>query len=123
MVTLSHSRTIEVTHLRSVAALRFSPDGKYLASASTKTRSSLSRFSIVGADKTLKIWSTEDFSLIHTFEGHERGISDVAWSPNSLILATASDDATVIVWSLEQVLLIVPFHRYKLKFRNRRNTP
>lgn len=44
-------------------------------------------------------------ALIHSFEegGHSKGVSDVAWSPDSTLLASASDDCSVIVWSMETV--------------------
>lgn len=35
--------------------------------------------------------------------GHEGGISDLAWSPDSKLLATASDDKTVGLWNVEEV--------------------
>jgi COMPASS component SWD3 len=58
-------------------------------------------FSLVGADRTVKIWSVPDYTLVHAFEGvHTRGISDVAWSPDSNRLASASDDGTVAVYSI-----------------------
>lgn len=40
---------------------------------------------------------------MHTFEGHTEGISDIAWSSDGEFLASASDDKTVRIWSLESV--------------------
>lgn len=40
------------------------------------------------------------FPLHCRLEGHERGISDLAWSPDSALLASASDDCTVRIWRL-----------------------
>lgn len=34
--------------------------------------------------------------------GHERGVSDVAWSPDSRFLASASDDLTIAIWRPER---------------------
>jgi COMPASS component SWD3 len=46
------------------------------------------------------VWSTSDGTVAHRFTGHTRGVSDVAWSPDSTRLASASDDGTVQVWSV-----------------------
>jgi COMPASS component SWD3 len=45
---------------------------------------------------------------MYTFEGHTSGISDVAWSNDCEYIASASDDKTVRVWSLEMVSYIDP---------------
>ncbi|RAO72618.1 uncharacterized protein BHQ10_008630 [Talaromyces amestolkiae] len=50
-------------------------------------------------------WSAE----MQTLEGHSDSVRSVAFSPNGLLLASASDDKTVLIWdisagSLEQIL-------------------
>jgi WD40 repeat protein len=83
---VQHRKTLS-GHTEGVMAVRFSPDGKFLASAS--------------GDKTIKVWRVEDGALEATFggkEGHELGISDVAWSYDSKMLASCSDDLKVKVW-------------------------
>ncbi|RCN50370.1 WD domain, G-beta repeat protein [Ancylostoma caninum] len=74
-------------HQKSVASLKFSPCGMYLASAS--------------ADTTVRVWFVKDGKPMQTLNGHKIGINDVAWSPNSLFLASASDDKTVRIWEVE----------------------
>ncbi|KAK6728046.1 hypothetical protein RB195_005604 [Necator americanus] len=74
-------------HQKSVASLKFSPCGVYLASAS--------------ADTTVRVWFVKDGKPMQTLNGHKIGINDVAWSPNSLFLASASDDKTVRIWEVE----------------------
>lgn len=68
-------------HGAAVSAVKFSPSGQFLGSAS--------------GDKTLRIYSASSFSTKTSLVGHTHGVSDLAWSPDSLRLASASDDATV----------------------------
>lgn len=73
-------------HKRGVAGVKFSPDGKWVASCS--------------ADCTLKIWSATTGALQHTLEGHLAGISTLAWSPDSRVLASGSDDKLIRLWDV-----------------------
>ena len=71
-------------HRRGVASVKFSPDGKHIASCS--------------ADATIRVWDTFTGKLIHTLEGHLAGISTIAWSPDSKTLASGSDDKSIRLW-------------------------
>lgn len=55
------------------------------------------------ADKFIKLWDADTGDIIHTFEGHTEGVSDIAWAGNGDFLASASDDKTVRLWSMESV--------------------
>lgn len=55
------------------------------------------------ADRLIKLWDAFTGDIIRTLDGHKEGISDIAWSPDGEYLASASDDKTIIIWSLELV--------------------
>jgi COMPASS component SWD3 len=55
------------------------------------------------ADNVAKIWSPFSGELIRNLNGHTKGLSDIAWSPNSVYLATASDDYTIRIWDVDSV--------------------
>lgn len=96
-------------HTRSISSIKFSPDGKLLASSGVYVlwnmivHPSHSWFWKLAADKLVKIWDADNGEIVHTLEGHTEGISDIAWSPDGEFLASASDDKTIRLWSLESV--------------------
>jgi len=59
------------------------------------------------ADNVAKIWSPFSGELIRNLNGHTKGLSDIAWSPNSVHLATASDDHTIRIWDVDSVCTIL----------------
>ncbi|CAM9675905.1 unnamed protein product [Discosporangium mesarthrocarpum] len=74
-------------HRRAVAAVKFSPDGSLLGSAS--------------ADKTVQIWNTKDCQPRNMLTGHAQGLSDLAWTEDSRKIATASDDKLIKIFDVE----------------------
>ncbi|TKJ32315.1 MAG: hypothetical protein CEE38_23445 [Planctomycetes bacterium B3_Pla] len=72
-----------MNHEDSVLSVAFSPDGKYLATAS--------------ADKTARVWEAITGEQIARMS-HENSVSSVAFSPDGKYLATASRDKTARVW-------------------------
>jgi WD40 repeat protein len=81
---------------RLVGGLAYSPDGKYLAS----TGCSWERqgFTIEG---NVRLWDAESGRQVATLvEGHSRGGTDLAFSPDSGRLACYCEDGGVRVWKL-----------------------
>src|SRR5581483_8809876 len=61
-----------------------SPDGKYLASASS--------------DCSVQVWEAVSGNLSSTYRGHITEVTALAWSPDGKYLACAGDNKTLQVW-------------------------
>jgi RNA polymerase sigma factor (sigma-70 family) len=72
-----------------VSALRFSPDGRWLA---------------VGRGPRIELRDALNGNLIHIFDGHAGNIASLAFSPDSKRLVSSSYDTTMLVWDLAGVL-------------------
>jgi WD40 repeat protein len=72
-------------------------------------------------DKAVKIWSPFTGELIRNLNGHTKGLSDVAWSADSVYLTSASDDHTIRLWDVDSVSSRSSWWRmvYRLTFRDR----
>jgi WD40 repeat protein len=67
-----------------VVAVCFSPDGRYIASASS--------------DETVRVWAAGSGEEVHCLRGHESRATGVCFSPDNRRIASASWDGTVRVW-------------------------
>ena len=83
-------------HSAGVAGLAFSPDGKYLASAS--------------ADGTIKLWHVERAQDILTLRGHTGAVQCVAWSFDGQKLVSGGADGTVRIWDGTPLVVPPPAH-------------
>lgn len=73
-------------HTKTVKAVSFSPDGKWLATG--------------GEDQTILIWNTSDFSQKQSLTGHINTVSGIAWSKDSNTIVSSSIDETFKMWDL-----------------------
>lgn len=55
------------------------------------------------ADKTVMLWNAAKGHSEGILEGHTQGLSDVAWSPDSKLICTASDDKHLKLWDVASV--------------------
>uniref|UniRef100_A0A183GPZ5 WD_REPEATS_REGION domain-containing protein n=1 Tax=Heligmosomoides polygyrus TaxID=6339 RepID=A0A183GPZ5_HELPZ len=74
-----------VGHTGGVWTSQLSTDGKYIISGST--------------DRTVKVWSAKDGSLIHTLHGHTSTVRCMSLCRN--ILVSGSRDTTLRAWNVE----------------------
>eukprot|EP00249_Psilotum_nudum_P012581 c23865_g1_i1 orf=150-1292(+) len=80
---------LEEMHKRTVRACDWSPDGKFLATASF--------------DGTTAVWEHVggEFECIASLEGHENEVKSVSWSASGMLLATCGRDKSVWIWELQ----------------------
>ena len=69
-----------------IYSLAYSPDGKYIASGH--------------GDRSgpIRIWSTADGTLVHSYPGDLSHVHGLAWSPDGRLIASASFDRTIRLW-------------------------
>ncbi|KAJ3022417.1 nuclear mRNA export, poly(A)+RNA binding protein [Thoreauomyces humboldtii] len=72
-------------HTKSISSVKFSPDGKWLATAS--------------ADNSVRLYHATTGQFEMTLDGHKQGISDIAWASDSSLVCSASDDTTIRIWN------------------------
>ena len=78
-------RAIDSAHDDTVHGVRFSPDGKVIASG--------------GADKYVRTFDAASGDLLRRFEGHTHHVLSVSWQGNGQILASAGADGVVKIWN------------------------
>ncbi len=73
-------------HKNRVWSLRWSPNGKILASGST--------------DQTIKLWNPNNGKIIWDIKDLKSPVVNVAWAPQGTLLISASKDSTIHIWDI-----------------------
>ncbi|WP_342761371.1 AAA-like domain-containing protein [Chamaesiphon polymorphus] len=106
-------------HTGEVRTVRFSPDGKLLATASAKDPTASNGSSV-------RIWNLEDDGkLITEFKGHQGSIESMRFKPSNNLdrqLATSGrDDSIIRIWKIPEVM--PSEHKHKEKINSVRFDP
>ncbi|PLB54473.1 putative small nucleolar ribonucleo protein complex subunit [Aspergillus steynii IBT 23096] len=133
LLTGSQDRTIKRWDLGKLTPLQsskpHSPKAIYTRKAHEKdinaldVNSSSTLFASASQDRTVKIWSAEDGSVIGVLRGHKRGVWSTRFAPrgtpvltteaksstNRGLIVTGSGDKTVKVWSLSDYSCLLTF--------------
>ncbi|KAF7393335.1 hypothetical protein HZH66_009168 [Vespula vulgaris] len=74
-------------HQQLINDVKFSPDGRIIASASF--------------DKSIKLWDSNTGNYIASLRGHVQAVYSITWSADSRLLLSGSADSTLKVWSMK----------------------
>ncbi|CAB4062076.1 RSA4 [Lepeophtheirus salmonis] len=74
-------------HQQTVNDVKFSPDARYIASASF--------------DKSIRLWDGRTGKFMAVFRGHVQAVYQLAWSLDSRLIVSGSADSTVKLWSVK----------------------
>ncbi|EFO25997.1 WD-repeat protein HUSSY-07 [Loa loa] len=81
-------RTRMTGHQQLVNQVMFSPNARYIASASF--------------DKSIKLWCGRTGAFLDTLRGHVQAVYQIAWSADSRLLVSGSADSTLKVWDMHK---------------------
>ncbi|KAH7825849.1 putative WD repeat-containing protein 51A [Monocercomonoides exilis] len=85
-------------HTNWVRSACFSPDSRIIASGSD--------------DRTVKLWSVNDNSCIHTLHGHIDYVTHVAFHPQGTCVAACSTDRIIHIWDIRNQQLLQRYHAH-----------
>ncbi len=102
--TILTEHVIKLDYNQEVSALTFSPDGKTLIGGVEEDKSEQGRFgwqseTIYG----LKLWDVQTAKIGPTYSGHSDKVEKLQFSHDGKILASTSNDGTVLLWNWEKI--------------------
>ncbi len=102
--TVLTEHVIKLDYNQEVSALTFSPDGKTLIGGVEEDKSEQGRFgwqseTIYG----LKLWNVQTTKIKTTYSGHSGKVEKLQFSHDGKILASTSNDGTVLLWNWEKI--------------------
>ena len=86
---------VQTGHAGKIYSLAYSPDGKYLVSASS--------------DGTMKVWELATGKIVRSLEGHSGAVYTVEFSPDGHFLASGGFDKTIKIWDFKTGKIIKTF--------------
>ncbi len=81
-----------IGHTAPVNKAQYSPDGKWIATASD--------------DNTVRVWDSHSGKTVHVLKGHAARVTQIAFSPESSWLVSGADDNTLKRWDVEDGSLL-----------------
>jgi RNA polymerase sigma factor (sigma-70 family) len=96
---------LTLKHGEDITSLVFSPDGQVLAAADNKTGTHISANGSSGIQEEgeptpprVRLWDVAAEEELPPLEGHQGAITALSFSPDGKLLASASNDTTVLLW-------------------------
>ncbi|XP_075591011.1 uncharacterized protein LOC142597879 [Dermatophagoides farinae] len=74
-------------HQQPVCGVSFSPDARYICSASF--------------DSSLRLWCGTTGKYLHVFRGHVAAVYQLAWSSDSRLVVSCGKDSTIKTWDVQ----------------------
>jgi hypothetical protein len=76
-----------------IEAIRYSPDGSLLGTANNRVVLPIAKYRFYSG-----LWHVATGALRRYFAGHSLWVYDVAFTPDSQLFGTASEDSTIFIW-------------------------
>lgn len=90
-IVSKHPKARMTGHQQLVNHVYFSPDGRWIASASF--------------DKSVKLWNGVTGTFVAAFRGHVGPVYQISWSADSRLILSGSKDSTLKIWDIRTLKL------------------